>query len=140
MKEPDILTNTVVQLVVNADGKPISAALISSSGLQEADKYALENAEANAKVPGNGIAEWGPADMAISLGVRSANPLPPALQAARARVFAATKANHLFFLNSVNADNVVDMIKEGVMIGSASERAAEIGRQRLASRTPTAST
>jgi hypothetical protein len=42
MKDPDILTNTVVQLVVNADGKPVSAALISSSGLQDADKYALQ--------------------------------------------------------------------------------------------------
>jgi hypothetical protein len=42
MKDPDILTNTVIQLVVNAEGKPISAALISSSGLQDADKYAME--------------------------------------------------------------------------------------------------
>ena len=55
--------------------------------------------------------------------------MPPQLQAARARVFAATKANKIFFLNSVNADNVVDMIKEGVMIGPASQQAAEIGRK-----------
>jgi hypothetical protein len=46
MKDPDILTNTVIQLVVNADGKPVSAALISSSGLQEADKYALQQSMA----------------------------------------------------------------------------------------------
>jgi len=98
-------------------------------GLKLEDKYALENAEANAKVPGIGFAEWGPGDMAFSLGVRNTTPLPPAMQAARARVFAATKANHLFFLNSVDATNVVDMIKEGVMIGSATEQAAEIGRQ-----------
>jgi len=51
------------------------------------------------------------------------------MQAARARVFAATKASKIFFLNSMNADNVVDMIKEGVMIGPASEQAAEIGRR-----------
>jgi hypothetical protein len=29
----------------------------------------------------------------------------------------------------MNADNVVDMIKEGVMMGPASEQAAEIGRR-----------
>ena len=29
----------------------------------------------------------------------------------------------------MNADNVVDMIKEGVMVGPASQEAAEIGRQ-----------
>ena len=29
----------------------------------------------------------------------------------------------------MNADNVVDMIKEGVMIGPASQEAAEIGRK-----------
>jgi hypothetical protein len=51
------------------------------------------------------------------------------LQAARQRVLAATKANKIFFLNSVNADNVVDMIKEGVMIGAADQRAAEVGRR-----------
>ena len=51
------------------------------------------------------------------------------MQAARARVFAATKASKIFFLNSMNADNVVDMIKEGVMIGPASPQAAEIGRK-----------
>jgi 4-hydroxy-2-oxoheptanedioate aldolase len=99
-------------------------------GLKLEDKYALENADTNAKVPGIGFAEWGPGDMAFSLGVKGGpGPLPPALQAARARVLAATKANKLFFLNSVNADNVVDMIKEGVMIGAADERAAEAGRK-----------
>jgi len=55
--------------------------------------------------------------------------MPQAMQAARSRVLAATKANKIFFLNSVNADNVVDMIKEGVMIGAANQRAAEVGRQ-----------
>jgi 4-hydroxy-2-oxoheptanedioate aldolase len=100
-------------------------------GLKLEDKYALENAEANAKVPGIGFAEWGPGDMAFSLGVKNAGSgtLPPAMQAARQRVFNATKASKIFFLNSVNADNVVDMITEGVMIGAANERAAEVGRR-----------
>ncbi len=98
-------------------------------GLKLEDKYALENAEANAKVPGIAFAEWGPGDMAFSLGVKNGNPMPPQLQAARARVFAATKASKIFFLNSMSANNVVDMIKEGVMIGSANEQAAEVGRK-----------
>jgi hypothetical protein len=55
--------------------------------------------------------------------------LPPQMQAARARVLAATKTSKIFCLNSVTADNVVDMIKEGVMIGPASQEAAEIGRK-----------
>ena len=93
-------------------------------------QVALENAEANAKVPGVAFAEWGPGDMAFSLGVKNGpGPLPPLMQAARSRVFAATKASKIFFLNSMNADNVVDMIKEGVMIGPASREAAEIGRK-----------
>jgi 4-hydroxy-2-oxoheptanedioate aldolase len=99
-------------------------------GLKLEDKYALENADANTKVPGVAFAEWGPGDMAFSLGVKnSPGPMPPQLQAARAKVFAAVKANHLFFLNSVNANNVVDMIKEGVMIGAANQQAAEAGRK-----------
>ena len=100
-------------------------------GLKLEDKFALENAETNARVPGIAFAEWGPGDMAFSLGVRNppGGPMPAQMAAARARVFAATKAAKIFFLNSMSPDNVVDMIKEGVMIGPASQRAAEIGRQ-----------
>jgi 4-hydroxy-2-oxoheptanedioate aldolase len=100
-------------------------------GLKLEDKYALENAEANAKIPGVAFAEWGPGDMAFSLGVNSGagSVNDPLMKAARARVLAATKASKIFFLNSMNADNIVDMIKEGVMVGPASQQAAEIGRK-----------
>jgi 4-hydroxy-2-oxoheptanedioate aldolase len=99
-------------------------------GLKLEDKYALENAELNLKVPGIAFAEWGPGDMALSLEVLGPNAeRDPRMQAARTRVFAATKANHVFFLNSMNPTNVVDMIKEGVMVGPASQQAAEIGRK-----------
>jgi 4-hydroxy-2-oxoheptanedioate aldolase len=100
-------------------------------GLKLEDKYALENAEANAKIPGVAFAEWGPGDMAFSLGVKSGagSVNDPLMKAARARVLAATKASKIFFLNSMNADNIVDMIKEGVMVGPASQQAAEIGRK-----------
>jgi 4-hydroxy-2-oxoheptanedioate aldolase len=100
-------------------------------GLKLEDKYALENAETNAKVPGVAFAEWGPGDMAFSLGVKNGpgQQMAPQMQAARSKVLAATKAAKIFFLNSMNANNVVDMIKEGVMIGPASPEAAEIGRK-----------
>jgi 4-hydroxy-2-oxoheptanedioate aldolase len=99
-------------------------------GLKLEDKYALENADENLKVPGIAFAEWGPGDMSLSLGVRNGpGPMPQVMQLARAKVFAATKAHKIFFLNSMNADNVIDMIKEGVMIGPASQQTAEIGRK-----------
>jgi hypothetical protein len=53
----------------------------------------------------------------------------PAMVAARAKVLAACKASKIFFLNTMNPDDVIDMIKEGVMIGPANEKAAEIGRK-----------
>jgi 4-hydroxy-2-oxoheptanedioate aldolase len=101
-------------------------------GVKLEDKYALANAEENLKVPGIAFAEWGPSDMALSLGVRgpsNAAERDPKMVAARARVFAACKANKIFFLNSMNANDVIDMIKEGVMVGPASQQAAEIGRK-----------
>jgi 4-hydroxy-2-oxoheptanedioate aldolase len=98
-------------------------------GLKLEDKYALANADANLKIPGIAFAEWGPGDMALSLGVRGPNAdRAPEMVAARAKVFAACKANKVLFLNSMNAGNVIDMIKEGVMLGPASEQAAEAGR------------
>ena len=99
-------------------------------GLKLEDKYALANAEENLKIPGIGFAEWGPGDMALSLGIRGPGAEKnPQMQAARAKVFAACKANKIFFLNSMNVDNVIEMIKEGVMVGPASQAAAEIGRK-----------
>src|SRR5262245_38590728 len=77
-------------------------------GLKLEDKYALANADANLDVPGIAFAEWGPGDMALSLGVRSGpGPLPEPMQKARARVLAATKARKIFFLNSVSPDTGV---------------------------------
>jgi 4-hydroxy-2-oxoheptanedioate aldolase len=100
-------------------------------GLKLEDKYALANAEENVKVPGIAFAEWGPGDMALSLGVRGGGPgpMPAVLQQARAKVLAAAKANKIFFLNTVAPGNVIDMIKEGVMIGAGGQQAAEVGRK-----------
>ena len=51
------------------------------------------------------------------------------MQKARATILAACKANKKFFLNSFGPTDVIDMIKEGVMIGPASQETAEIGPQ-----------
>jgi len=51
------------------------------------------------------------------------------MQQARSKVLAACKANQRFFLNSFGLTDVIDLIKEGVMIGPASRETAEIGRK-----------
>ena len=101
-------------------------------GLKLEDKYALAHAEENLKVPGIAFAEWGPGDMALSLGVRGTGNVAetdPRMIAARAKVLAACKANHIFFLNSMNTRNIIEQLKDGVMVGPASPEAAEIGRK-----------
>ncbi len=100
-------------------------------GVKEEDKYALENVDQNLKVPGIGMAEWGPGDMAMSLGVPSGpdSTSDPRMVAARGRVLAACKMNHVAFLNTMTTANVVAMIKEGVMVGPASKETTEIGRK-----------
>src|SRR4051794_27603052 len=117
--------------VAKADVWPLNPAGELLIGVKLEDKYALANADANTRVPGIAFAEWGPGDMALSLGVRNTGrgPLPEPMLKARARVLAATKANKIFFLNSMNATDVIDLIKEGVMIGPANQQTAEIGRQ-----------
>jgi 4-hydroxy-2-oxoheptanedioate aldolase len=102
-------------------------------GLKIENTRALANAEQVAAVPGIAFAEWGPGDMGMSLGFPDAHdpPYPPEMQAARARVLAACKANKLAFLEMVTPENVVDQIAAGVMIGAGrhASAAAEIGRR-----------
>ena len=100
-------------------------------GLKIEDKYALANVERTLKVPGIAFAEWGPGDMGMSLGFPDAHdpPYPAEMAKARARVLAACKANKIAFLNQVRPNDVAERIKEGVMIGSGGQQAAEIGRQ-----------
>src|SRR5256712_270872 len=106
-------------------------------GLKLEDKYALENAVQNLKVPGIAFAEWGPGDMSLSLGVLGPNAeRDHRMQAARARIFAACQAKQILLLNSVNPLKVGDMIKEGVMIGPASQQTAEIRRKNTNRQTP----
>ena len=100
-------------------------------GLKIENRRALENAEASAAVPGIAFAEWGPGDMGMSLGHADAHdaPYPPDMIAARARVKGACDAAGIFFLNSVRPHDVRERIEEGVMIGTATEEAASVGRE-----------
>ena len=43
---PDILTNSVVRIAVDAEGRPVSVTLLSGSGSEAADQNALEQAQA----------------------------------------------------------------------------------------------
>jgi 4-hydroxy-2-oxoheptanedioate aldolase len=86
------------------------------------DKWALENAEKTAAVPGIGFAEWGPGDMGLSLGFVENHdpPYPPAMAAARKRVMAALKANHVGFLETVRLNDMERLFAEGTNVTHAS--------------------
>ena len=120
------------EYIRKADAWPLNPDGELLLGLKLEDKYALANADKNLKVPGIAFAEWGPGDMALSLGVVGVGGgavNDPRMKDARSTVLAACKANHKFFLNTMTPDNVIAMIKEGVMIGPASAEAAQIGRK-----------
>ena len=123
---------SVPDYLAKADPWPLNPQGELLLGLKIENKRALENAEASAKVPGIGFAEWGPGDMGMSLGYPDAHdpPYPQPMSQARERVFAACKAAGLAFLNGVSSGNVIEMLDEGVMIGSCRDTgAAEIGRK-----------
>jgi 4-hydroxy-2-oxoheptanedioate aldolase len=101
-------------------------------GLKIEDRHALENAEMTTRVPGIGFAEWGPGDMAMSLGVQAGRGArqAPEMTAARKRVLEATQAAKIAFLNTVTVDSVTQMIDEGVRIGAGGgAEAADKGRK-----------
>jgi 4-hydroxy-2-oxoheptanedioate aldolase len=102
-------------------------------GLKIEDKYALANAQEVAAVPGIAFAEWGPGDMGLSLALPDGhgrnNELHPKMREARSKVLAACKDHKLAFLNTVRPDDVEEMIKEGVRIGSGGQEAADRGRR-----------
>jgi 4-hydroxy-2-oxoheptanedioate aldolase len=119
------------EYIQRADVWPLNPKGEIMLGLKIEDKYALANAEKSAKVAGIAFAEWGPGDMGWSLGFLNAHdpPYPPEMQKARARVLAACKSAKIAFLNQTKPDDVEAMIREGVMIGSGGQAAAEKGRR-----------
>ena len=93
-------------------------------GLKIENHHAVAISEQIAAVPGIAFAEWGPGDNSLFLFGPGGNPLGsnhPRLQKIRSRVLAATNAAGIAFLNSCNENNVIDMIKEGVMICTGGE-------------------
>ena len=82
------------------------------------DKYALANAEKTAAVPGIAFAEWGPGDMGLSLGFPEHHdpPYPPEMAAARERIMAALKKNHVGFLETVRMDDMERLFQEGTNV------------------------
>ena len=95
-------------------------------GLKLEDKYALANVEEIVKVPGIAFAEGGPGDMALSLNIRGSD---AAMRDAQAKLAAAAKANNIIFMQGFNPKNVIDVIKQGFLVGRATQEAAEIGRK-----------
>lgn len=96
-------------------------------GLKIEDRHALQNAEFTTRVPGVAYAEWGSSDMSFSLGTPGVKDTPEML-AARNRVKAACHAAGIFFLEGSREDTVLAKIKEGIRLGGATEKAANIAR------------
>jgi len=95
-------------------------------GLKLEDKYALANAEEIVKVPGIAFAEGGPGDMALSLNVKASD---PRLEEAEARLAKICLANKIIFMHGYTPENVIDVIKQGFLVGRSGPEAAAIGRR-----------
>jgi 4-hydroxy-2-oxoheptanedioate aldolase len=100
-------------------------------GLKIEDRHAAATAEKTTKGPGIGFAEWGPGDMGFSFGHLDQHdpPYPKDMWAARNKVFAATKAAKIAFLEAARPDQVEASIKEGVRVVAGGQEAAERGRK-----------
>ena len=121
---------TADEYIQKADAWPLNPNGELLLGLKLEDKYAAANADANLKIPGIAFAEWGPGDMSLSLGIPgSGAQAAPEMRVVRNKIFAATKANKVFFLEGMSPQNIIAAIKEGVRVGPANQEAAEIGRK-----------
>jgi 4-hydroxy-2-oxoheptanedioate aldolase len=128
---------TGTQYVERADPWPMNPNGEMILSLKMEDKYSLANIDQITKVPGIAWGEWGPGDQAMSLmgleylkrggsqgrslpGTAATGGLPPIgepkLDAARARIMNAMKANKWAPLHSANEENLIDLIKAGVMV------------------------
>lgn len=124
---------SVDEYLERADVWPLNPRGEIMLGLKIENKRALVNAEASTSVPGISFAEWGPGDMGMSFGYPSRHdaPYPQDMLEARSRVLNACKSAGISFANTVTPDDVVEMIREGVVIGGGPQcqEAAEIGRK-----------
>jgi len=103
-------------------------------GVKIENPRADANVESTVRVPGIAFAEWGPGDHGFYLVGNPATAggrgdQQPNMVAVRRRVLDATKAAGIKFLNACNEANVIDQIKDGVMICTGGDSpAAEKGR------------
>ena len=103
-------------------------------GLKIENPRADANVEASVRVPGVAFAEWGPGDHGFYIMGRpgtytGGGEAAPQMAAVRRRVLNATKAAGIKFLNACNEANVIDQLKEGVMICTGGDTpAADKGR------------
>jgi 4-hydroxy-2-oxoheptanedioate aldolase len=103
-------------------------------GLKIENPRADANVETSVRVPGIAFAEWGPGDHGFYLLGRpgtyqGGGEASPQMAAVRRRVLNATKAAGIKFLNACNENNVVDQLKDGVMICTGGDTpAADKGR------------
>ena len=103
-------------------------------GLKIENPRADANVETSVRVPGIAFAEWGPGDHGFYLMGRpgtykGGGETAPQMAAVRRRVLNATKAAGIRFLNACNEANVIDQLKEGVMICTGGDTpAADKGR------------
>ena len=103
-------------------------------GVKIENPRADANVESTVRVPGIAFAEWGPGDHGFYLIGNPATAggrgdLAPNMVAVRRRVLDATKAAGIKFLNACNEANVIDQLKDGVMICTGGDSpAADKGR------------
>ena len=98
-------------------------------GLKIENPRADANVETSVRVPGIAFAEWGPGDHGFYLMGRpgtykGGGESAPQMAAARRRVLNATKAAGIRFLNACTEANIIDQLKEGVMICTGGDTAA----------------
>jgi 4-hydroxy-2-oxoheptanedioate aldolase len=103
-------------------------------GVKIENPRANANAESTVRVPGLAFAEWGPGDQSFYI---AGMPQPgrgdpfktPAMLQVRSRVLGASKAAGLRFLNACSEADVIDQLKDGVMICTGGDTpAADKGR------------
>ncbi len=103
-------------------------------GLKIENPRADANVETSVRVPGIAFAEWGPGDHGFYVMGRpgtykGGGEAAPQMAAVRRRVLNATKAAGIKFLNACNENNVIDQLKDGVMICTGGDTpAADKGR------------
>jgi 4-hydroxy-2-oxoheptanedioate aldolase len=98
-------------------------------GLKIENPRADANVETSVRVPGIAFAEWGPGDHGFYIMGRpgtykGGGESAPSMAAVRRRVLNAAKAAGIRFLNSCTEANVIDQLKDGVMICTGGDTAA----------------